>query len=523
MKKIHISYLISRILKIRQNSYFISHISYFVIVVFLFAVILFINYYDVLKFHYFVPPGSDPVTHVTIAKEILATGKSLNTGYPPGFHYIVAELSKISGTDPIQTTVYFYPFLMFLSALAVYLFARQFFGKWAALLTLLIFGFISPQPRQTLWDGGFPNVITADCIMIFGFLFFLRAYKYEKWRDVILAGIILGAVPAFHHLSSYLMVFLLILFTPALLLFSLIIKDNFKKKARVLIAALTIAFIIGVYPAYTYFGKGYLIQIAGSFIAHAASLKGFIWRSTSFMGDAPPFDISWYALVVSPYLWFLGLLSIPFLLKRFIKDKKAEYLFMFVWMIGGIIISRPYFFSPLPGRFTRELTIPLSICSAVFIRESVGFFKNFWPRAILIILIAIFLFKGLQGIPNWVGKYNPMVFVNSTDKQALDWVKENTSKEAKIAVAPGNCWFTLLTQRNNQNIGTNFDTINQYDYLYINRWQNDWMWGFDPTPFIKIRNEAASRSDLQLIKTFREDANRPEENENGIAIYRVKK
>jgi len=503
--------------KIRQNSYFISHISYFVIVVLLFLAILFINYFDVLKFKYYVPPGNDPVTHVSVAKEILEEGKAPAPGYPPGFHYIVAGLSKISGAGPIKTMVYFYPFLMFLSALAVYLFARQFFGPAVAILSLILFGFLSPQPRQTLWDGGFPNVITADFIMILGFLFFLRAYKYEKRRDVVLAGIILGLVPFFHHLSSYLMTFLLICLAPSLLLFGFVAKQNVKKKLQIVLTILVLAILIGAYPAYIYFGKGYLEQIANLFIAHAASLKGFIWRSTSLNSEAPPFDISWYSLVISPYLWFLGLLSIPFLLKGFLKDKKAQYLFMFVWAFAGLIISRPYSFSPLPGRFTRELAIPFSLCSAIFVVDSLRYFNNFWPRLILGILIGVFIIKGLLGLPGWVGKYNHMVFIRDLDKEALDWVKENTPKNATFAIAPFNNWFGLLTQRSFVNTNTDLDKIKNYDYLYINRWQKNWMWGEDPTRYIKIREEVKSHSDLQLIKNF------GAKDEKGIAIYKIKK
>jgi hypothetical protein len=487
------------------------------LVMLLFLGILFINYFDVLKFKYYVPPGSDPVTHVSVTKEILEKGKAPAPGYPPGFHYIVAGLSKISGADPIKTMVYFYPFLMFLSALAVYLFARQFFGPAVAILSLILFGFLSPQPRQTLWDGGFPNVITADFIMILGFLFFLRAYKYEKWRDVVLAGIILGLVPFFHHLSSYLMTFLLICIAPSLLLFGFITKQNFKKKLQIVLTILVLAILIGAYPAYIYFGKGYLEQIALGFVAYAASWEKFVWRATTLVPEAPPIPWSDYALVVSPYLWYLGWLSLPFLLKKFLKEKKEEYFFVFVWLLVVFILSRPTVFSPLPGRFAREMAIPLVLCAGIFLKEIFLYFKDFWPRLILGILIGVFIIKGLLGLPGWVGKYNHMVFIRDLDKEALDWVKENTPKNATFAVAPFNRWFGLLAYRPSANINTDLSKIKNYDYLYINRWQKDWMWGEDPTRYIKIREEVKKRNDLQLIKNF------GAKDEKGIAIYKIKK
>ena len=498
---------------------FLKKHLYSTLIIVLFGLILFINYYDVLKFHYFVPPGNDPVAHISIVKEILEKGKAPAPGYPPGFHYVVAGLSKIFNTNPIKTIVYFYPFLMFLSALAIYLFARQFFGKAVAILALFLAGYITHMPRQTLWDGGFPDVITANCIMIFGFMFFLRAYKYEKWRDVFLAGLFLGAVPFFHHLSSYLMVNIIIVTTFGLIIFSKFAKDNPKKKLVILGTIWILIILIGVYPAYIYFGKGYLQQISSTFIAHAASLKGFILRSTSLNSEAPPPQWADYALFVSPFVWYLGLLSIPFLLKNFLKNKKAEYLFVFLWVAIVFILSRPVFFSPLPGRFTRELTIPLIFCSAIFIKEVLVFFKPFLLRAILAMLIAIFLIKGLfvWGAFAWVGKYNPMIFVRNLDKQALDFVSQNTPANAKFAVAPFNIWFGLMTDKQFSNIGTDFTKISNYDYLYINRWQNDWMWGPDSKPYIKIRSEVAGRQDLQLIKTF------GEENEQGIAIYKINK
>jgi hypothetical protein len=485
------------------------------LIVLLFLAILFINYFDVLKFKYYVPPGSDPVTHIFVTKEILETGKAPAPGYPPGFHYLVAGLSKISGTDPIKTMVYFYPFLMFLSALAVYLFARQFFGPAVAIFSLILFGFLSPQPRQTLWDGGFPNVITADFIMILGFLFLLRAYKYEKWRDVVLAGIILGFVPFFHHLSSYLMTFLLICILPSLLLFGFITKQNFKKKLQIVLTILALAILIGAYPAYIYFGKGYLEQIASEFIAYAANFLDIKQSIISLSEAAPSPPWSDYSLITSPFLWFLGWLGLPFLLKGFIEEKKEEYLFIFVWLFIVFLLSRPSDLSPRPGRFARELAIPLVICSGIFLKEIFIYFKDFWPRLILGILIGIFIMKGLLGLPGWVGKYNHMVFIRDLDKDAIEWIKENTETNSTILVAPFNRWFGLLTERNFKEIGTDFDKIEEGDYLYINRWQKDWMWGEDPKQYIKIREEVKKRNDLQLIKNF------GEENEKGIAIYKI--
>lgn len=480
----------------------------------IFLGILFINYLDVLKFQYPVPPGEDPVTHISITKDILEKGKSSTSGYPPGFHYIIAGLSSLFNADPIKTMVYFYPILMFLSALAVYLFARQFFGQATGILTLVLYAFLSSQPRQSLSDGLFPNIIAADFIMILGFLFFLRAYQQERLKDILLGGLFLGLVPFFHHLSSYLMVILLIVLLISLLLLSFFKKENFKKKMLVLALTLFVAFLIGAYPAYIYFGKASLDVISSNFIAYAASWDKFVAQAKLIATAAPPIPWSDYSLILSPFLWFLGLLSLPFLLKGFVKDKKEEFLLIFVWLLVVFLLSRPSVFSILPNRFARELAIPLAFCSGIFLKEIFVFFKGNWSRAILGILIGIFVIKGFLGLFGWVGKYNQQVFITDLDKQALDWIKENTAKNSVVLVAPFNGWVGLLTGRAFQEIGADLEKLKNGDYLYVNRFQNAWLWR-EKKDYLEVRGKIKEIDNLKLIKNF------GAEDEKGIAIYEI--
>jgi len=488
------------------------------LVILMFAGILFINYLDVLKYDYYVPPGTDPVVHTAIVKNILEGETLKYVVYPPGFHYLIALLAKITHLDPIKIMVYFYPSLLFFSAIAVYLFARNFFDKTIALLALFLYGFISPAPRFTpLWDGGFPNLIGADFLMVLGFLYFLKAYKTEKVKDRLLAGLFIGLVAFFHHFSTYLMTILIFALSLVLLLFSFFKKENLSKKLLVLLNIFGIAFLLGFYPAYIYSGRFFLQKIALMFTAYAASLEGFIKYSIDLQKNSEAIPLSDYALVLSPYLWYLGWLSIPFVIKTIIKEKKTEYLFVFSWFLIICILSRPVSLSPLPGRIARELAIPLVLLSAIAIKELISFFQQHWQRVTIAGVISVFLLVGLSDLSKWVGKYNYMIFVSEIDKEALDWVKENTPKDAFFAVAPHQVWFTLLTERRAVQIGTNLSNIKNFDYLYINRWQKGWLWGFDSTDYRLIRQRAVSSNELKLIKTFGEI------NEKGIAIYKVNK
>lgn len=488
-----------------------------IFVVFIFLAILIINYFDVLKFKYYVPPGNDPTLHTLITREILEKGKTTFSGYPPGFHYIIAGLSKLSDTDPVKTMVYFYPFLMFLSALAVYLLGKQFFGKTVAILSLILYGFISPQPRQTLWDGGFPNLMGADFLMILGFFYFLKAYKNGRIKDIFFAGLFLGLAPFFHHLSSYLMITLIVPISLSLLVLSLLKKQSLKKKLIILGLIFGIALFIGAYPGYIYFGKEYLKQISNGFVAHAASWQKFISQVNKLTPYAPPIPFSDYFLLLSPYLWIFGWLSVPFLLKGFLREKREEYVFVFVWLLIVFIFSRPISLSPMPGRIARELSIPLALSSGIFLKEIFVYFKELRFTAVLAILIGLSILRGLFGLSDWVGKYNPMVFIQDVDMQAINWIKNNTEKEAKFLVAPYNPWLYILTQRSFTEIRLDFDKMKNGDYLYINRYQEGYMWG-DRWPYLRVREEVQSRKkDFQLIKNF------GSEDERGITIYKIKK
>jgi len=488
------------------------------LVILMFAGILFINYLDVLKYHYYVPPGTDSAVHTSIVKKILSGESLRDVVYPPGFHYFIALLTKILHSDPIKIMVYFYPSLMFFSTIAVYLFARAFFDKTTAFLVLFLYGFISPAPRFTpLWDGGFPNLLGADFLMVLGFLYFLKAYQTERLKESLLAGLFIGLVPFFHHFSTYLMTILIFGLSLALLFFSFFKKDNLPKKLLVLFSIFLVAFLLGIYPSYVYFGRFFLQEIALRFTVYAASLEGLLKHSTGLQKNSEAIPLSDYALVLSPYLWYLGWLSLPFVFRGIIKEKKTEYLFVFVWFLLVSILSRPVALSPLPGRVAREIAIPLVFLSAIGIKEFTLFFKSRWQRFTIVAAIAIFLFVGLTDLSSWVGKYNYMIFVSGLDKQALDWVKENTPKDALFAVAPHQVWFNLLTERPAVEIGIDLSNIKNFDYLYINRWQRGWLWGFDPTDYRLVRQKAAFSKELELMKTF------GEANEKGIAIYKVRR
>lgn len=486
-----------------------------ILVFFIFVAILLINYWDVLKYNYYIPPGNDPVVHIEFTNHILETGKPLS-GRLPGFYYLMAGIVKLFHSDTTTTMVYFYPFLMFLSVLAAFLFSYRFFGLFASIVTLILLGFVSGQSRQTLWDGGYASVMTSDCILVFGFLFYIIAYKSQKLKHAVLAGIILAFVLLSHRLASYLMISVGFIASISLLILSYFKKDELKKKMTILAIISSIIIAVGGWIGYMYAGKAILDVISlipKVYAMDLGRLKSF-FESQAALASAPP--MSDYSIIMSPQVLYMGILALPFILLKIIKYKKEEYLFLLVWMTVVFIISRPFSFSPAPGRFGRELAIPFSIASGVFAKEVLLFFKYFWARITIGTLMFVILAIGVLNIKNWVGKYNQMVFIRDQDKQALDWVKSNTIPSANILVAPFNNWFGLLTDRKFTAIGSNIGQAKPGDYIYVNRWYDGWMWG-DRAQYTKIREEIKNRDDIELVKSFGEN------NEQGITVYYVKK
>ena len=115
---------------------------------------------------YVSAPGGDLYNHVSLMRDLQSHGFSVFfVGYPRLFHLVLLIATTITGLNPLRVMLYMLPLVMLGVALSAGWVARLIAGRTAGIVTTVLLLFISQQPWQTLYDGGFPSVIAAGIFL----------------------------------------------------------------------------------------------------------------------------------------------------------------------------------------------------------------------------------------------------------------------------------------------------------------------------------------------------------------------
>jgi len=402
---------------------------------------LFIHYYGFIKYDYIVPPGYDSLVHISLIKNIVNSGE-INQDYPPGFHILIASLSEITGTHPMTTVKWIAPSLLVLSIFAVFLFTRNLFGQKTAIVTAFVYGLLSKQPTLTFSDGAYPNIINADFLLIFGFLFFLKAYINERKLDIIITGLFFGVVALFHSISFVYMLLVSFFGIIALLSYSLFKKENLKKKILIVIKILVVSLVLGLYPAWNYYLKNILVIIKGKLLGSEAIVLTIIGYTTATI----PIDS--YPEYIGYLVVYLGCLGLIYLVGVFKKERMYPHIFLFCWILTMFVASRSKSLFFFPERFARDIAIPLSISAGIFITN---YFKEIYSSIMRYIFSLLLILIFAVTIPQIIMselQENTMVLVQQVDYDASIWLEDNVEDNTNILTSPYAHYLKVLTNKN---------------------------------------------------------------------------
>lgn len=154
-----------------------------------------------------IPQGWDPSFHVLLASTTIATGhlptwtpyEQIPLNYPYGPHIFIAEISLLTSIAPDQVFGVLLNLLVPLATgLAIYAFARRVWravgaalGATAAYMFLGNWGSLD----YGRW-GGLPNALGCFLLLAFLLVFFARGHVRTQ---VLIGGLLLGAIPLAHH------------------------------------------------------------------------------------------------------------------------------------------------------------------------------------------------------------------------------------------------------------------------------------------------------------------------------------
>lgn len=356
----------------------------------------------------------------------LAPNLGFGYGYPffnfyPSFAYYVGEVFHVMGFGYIVSTKLMLATGFLLSALFIYIFAKEFFGKLAGIVAAVAYTYASYHAVDVYVRGAFAEAFA----FVFLPLIFWTIYKLSKkqtWLFVTLLSLSIAGLILSHNLIA----FMSAPFIGVWFLYAFLLSANRKR----FVTFFTIAFLLGLglssfFWLPSYMEKDYtLVNILTSELAnyslHFVCVHQ-LWESPVGYGGSIPGCYDGISFEVGKIQIFASvvavLLSLYFLVKKKL-DQKVQVTLLF----GGLFLlsifltvkfSKPIWDSLSPlwyVQFPWRYLLISAFLSAVLCASVVGFVRNNTIKIVTSVLIAV-LIIGLS-----ISRFTPERFFNATDQ-----------------------------------------------------------------------------------------------------------
>ena len=431
-----------QVYKIEEKHQGANSLLVFLFIVAAIALRLYIIYFPFRLYEYLVPPGGDPVGHIGLINQILQGGISSN--YPTLFHLIIAFLSRIFGSDPISVLKSVTPAMMVLPSIGIYIFLKKSYGKLAALIGFMISLFASNYALVAFGDGNYPNILASGFFIPIAFAFVLKALDKKSFKNYFWAVIFTILLLLTHHLSFATFLIILIAY--------LIILSFWNKYEKIAVSPtkFTFAFLvlIGILVIATI-----LTPLREPMLGAINALlqSGAVAGQISF---SYPIDFADYGSMVGPLVYFGGLLALFYLVYMLGLDNeeinKKAVLFVIVWFVILFVLSRLNC-TGLPGRFARELALPLLGAISISLSHIFSKYKHNLQKIVALgllgMIVAACLVQVNGGSYSSPKYYNSMVWFTKSDLEKADYIKWVTEEDDVILSNRTTPYMSIFTKR----------------------------------------------------------------------------
>jgi hypothetical protein len=363
------------------------------------------------RFGYVVPPGGDIIVHYSIIQELAQNGVvAAAKFYPPFFHLLVHSFGQLTDLHPLTVMLVMLPFVMLAGAACVSLVVGLLAGREARLTTFILLLFSMNQPWQTLYDGGFPNIIGLT-IWIPLCIAAIIGWRRSGWWGYLVAAV---GIIALHFTTHHLSIVELGIIVGGSLIF--VVPWRYSRWA-ILGSVVCIAGFV-----FSPLGLGVRTLLSTVFQPQAGfpgfQLVGKLDNPNAIIGlGGYPENIG----TIGFWLGWAGLIVWHFR-KRF-KGDRGMVVVILVWALLLLWMSQ----TPelvFPVRFVRELGVPLAIGTGLF----VGWLTEWLPRDfrpwVVVGIIGVFIPLGVTRFIRTVMRYEYTVEYSRAYQQALVTVRE---------------------------------------------------------------------------------------------------
>lgn len=420
---------------------------------------LYLLYWGFWYDRFLVPPGDDVANHISLIKAILTTGSYLEiSSYPPGYHGLMAVFSKIFSADPFKLVTYSGPILVILPVIATFVLTKRWFNPPAALIAAALVGLTGAGPIFAYGDGNYPNLVGGGFFMILGFAYAILALREKPLRNSAIATAWLIALALTHHLSFAIFILISLVYAVILIIAHLVFDRSLLKLEtikRFILPGIVAAMIVGV----LIYGKTLILPLVQGLLTGNQPAYLTAYFST-------PISLGQYGEIVGGLPWLVGILGLITLV--FVRSSVPweRRWFIITWIVTLFIASRLSAVG-VPGRFVRELTVPLAISGGYFGVWLIGQARTKVYRliaagiiAILIVTNTVMLLVGPFTLPEG---FSRLVWFWPEDQEKLA-VLQGLPSQSRIVATPSSPYYEVLIK--DRFITVSGDVGNN-EYLFI--------------------------------------------------------
>jgi hypothetical protein len=307
--------------------------------------------------------GVDHYSHAVMTNLMMTRGEiEPYLIYPPGFHTTTAEISRLSGLDPLAIFPVLGPVLLLLPALSCYVLGSRLWGWEVGVVAAFFCGVLVGGTYYYFDDGMYPNLIGSQFLFALTVAALIGIYSLPSIRGGLLLAILGSSVVLYHQVSSLYLALLLVL--GAVYLLPVLLARE-RRMGLTLLASIAFLGALSILYAWdTYNLPQAVASVVGS--SETSTTSTAVQMA---IGTQPPYELDYLigAIVSQPVAW-LGLLGAALLVAdpRFwtSKPRALAYFTVLLWAVLMFVGSRTSY-SGFPQRFGRDLGVPLALLAAL--------------------------------------------------------------------------------------------------------------------------------------------------------------
>ncbi len=378
--------------------------------------------------------GDDQYEHSVMTGMMLSEGSNESFMlYPPGLHLLTAEVSRLSGLEPLEIFPVVAPAFLLLPAIGCYVLAKRLWGWEVGVAAALFGGLLLGGTYYYIEHARYPNLISAQFLMLLALAALIRLWGTPTPRNAIPFVLIGSSVVLYHQVAS-LYLALLLAFVAAFPLRHLLLRD--RRRGVPLFISFAVLGALSLAYAWDTYDLGGLIS--GLFSGGGETGAGSEAVAQALGTKATPTMEYLLEMVTQPMLW-LGLVGSAALLSGWRvrgemgRAGRLARMLLLTWVLLMFAASRTSW-SAFPDRFTRDLGVPLALLAALTVVVVLRSFMAHGggPRKMLAASSAVFLAAVLIGVQagqslQYAAAPNPQLTMTPPVAAAGAWLEDHNT------------------------------------------------------------------------------------------------